>query len=218
MQLRMTSQREIILRELKKSKKHLSADELYGRVKRFMPRVSLATVYRNLELLSDIKMIRKLEISGRPKRFDSELEDHDHIYCVHCKRIDNLDISINKVDLDNVYGAKGYVVTGRHLEVTGVCPKCQKKQLKEIKKTQIREDVMGCGCKTNALSDEQKQVLEAMEKCEGPCASKDIAAATGLESKQVSCRITALKKKGYVDSPVRCKYAITDEGKVALKA
>ncbi len=77
---------------------------------------------------------------------------------------------------------------------------------------------MGCGCKTTTLSDEQKQVLEAMEKCDGPCASKDIAAATGLESKQVSCRITALKKKGYVDSPVRCKYAITDEGKTALKA
>ncbi len=77
---------------------------------------------------------------------------------------------------------------------------------------------MGCGCKKGTLSDEQKQVLAAMEKCDGPCASKDIAAATGLESKQVSCRITALKKKGYVDSPVRCKYAITTEGKSALKA
>lgn len=77
---------------------------------------------------------------------------------------------------------------------------------------------MGCGCQKSALSDEQKQVLEAMGNCDGPCASKDIAAATGLEAKQVSCRITALKKKGYVDSPVRCKYAITSEGKSALKA
>ena len=77
---------------------------------------------------------------------------------------------------------------------------------------------MGCGCKKSALSDEQKQVLGAMDKCDGPCASKDIAAATGLETKQVSCRITALKKKGYVDSPVRCKYQITSEGKTALKA
>jgi len=72
--------------------------------------------------------------------------------------------------------------------------------------------------KTGVLSDEQKQVLEAMDKCDGPCASKDIAAATGLETKQVSCRITALKKKGYVESPVRCKYGITGEGKAALKA
>jgi Fur family transcriptional regulator, peroxide stress response regulator len=77
---------------------------------------------------------------------------------------------------------------------------------------------MGCGCGNGVLSDEQKQVLEVMAKCDGPCASKDIAEATGLETKQVSCRITALKKKGYVDSPVRCKYAITSDGKTALKA
>ena len=49
MQLRMTNQREMILKELQKSKQHLTADELYGRVRKIMPRISLATVYRNLE-------------------------------------------------------------------------------------------------------------------------------------------------------------------------
>ena len=77
---------------------------------------------------------------------------------------------------------------------------------------------MGCGCKTGGLSDAQKPVLEAMAKCDVPCASKDIAAATGLETKAVSCKITALKKKGYVGSPARCKYEITSEGKTAIKA
>ena len=217
MQLRMTNQREMILRELKKSKKHLTADELYERVKKFMPRISLATVYRNLEILSDVKMIRKLEISGRQKRFDSELEDHDHIYCVQCHRIENLDIGETGVNLAAV-DMKGYAVTGRRLEVTGLCPKCQKKLLKKTEKRKKGDSAMACGSKKGALSDEQKQVLEAMNNCDGPCASKDIAAATGLETKQVSCRITALKKKGYVDSPVRCKYAITSDGKTALKA
>ena len=82
MQLRMTNQREIILRELKKSKRHLAADELYDIVKKVMPRISLATVYRNLEILSEAGMIGKLEISGRQKRFDFDVSDHDHIYCV----------------------------------------------------------------------------------------------------------------------------------------
>lgn len=132
MQLRMTNQREMILRELKKSKGHLTADQLYERVKKFMPRISLATVYRNLEILSDVNMIRKLEISGRQKRFDSELEDHDHIYCVECHRIENLDINENQVALP-VEEAHGYTITGRRLEVTGVCPRCQKKMAK-IKK------------------------------------------------------------------------------------
>ena len=132
MQLRMTNQREMILRELKKSKGHLTADELYERVKKFMPRISLATVYRNLEILSDVNMIRKLEISGRQKRFDSELEDHDHIYCVECHRIENLEISKNQVELP-VEDANGYTITGRRLEVTGVCPRCQKKIAKTKK-------------------------------------------------------------------------------------
>jgi len=217
MQLRMTNQREMILRELKKSRKHLTADELYERVKKFMPRISLATVYRNLEILSEAQIIRKLEISGRQKRFDSELAEHDHIYCVQCHRIENLDIGENQINLDAV-DTKGYTITGRRLEVTGLCPKCLKKRLKTTQKNKTGGKKMGCGCKAGVLSDEQKKVLEAMAECSGPCGSKDIAAATGLETKQVSCRLTALKKKGYVESPVRCKYEITGEGKTALKA
>ncbi|MEN8199495.1 MAG: transcriptional repressor [Thermodesulfobacteriota bacterium] len=133
MELRMTNQREMILRELKKSKGHLTADELYERVKKSMPRISLATVYRNLEILSDAGMIRKLEISGRQKRFDSELADHDHIYCVECHRIENLEIAESDVNVP-VEVTKGYTITGRRLEVTGLCPKCQKKLAKAAKK------------------------------------------------------------------------------------
>jgi predicted transcriptional regulator len=72
----------------------------------------------------------------------------------------------------------------------------------------------GCGCK-KGLNDDQKKILAAMAECKEPCACKDIAAATGLESKSVSCKLTALKKKGYISSPVRCKYEITDEGRSA---
>ena len=76
---------------------------------------------------------------------------------------------------------------------------------------------MGCKkCGPTELSDKQRQVLEAFAKSKEACGSKDIAATTGLESKQVSCQITALKKKGFVESPVRCKYEITKEGKKAI--
>ncbi len=71
-------------------------------------------------------------------------------------------------------------------------------------------------CSTGALSDRQREVLEAFSKCDVVCGGKDIVGVTSLEAKQVSCQITALKKKGYVVSPVRCKYQITDEGKNAL--
>ena len=76
---------------------------------------------------------------------------------------------------------------------------------------------MACkSCKATGLSDAQRQVLEALAKSGQACGSKDLAATTGLESKQISCQITALKNKGYVSSPVRCKYEITEEGKSQL--
>ncbi len=78
---------------------------------------------------------------------------------------------------------------------------------------------MGC-CKSkcgSGLTDEQKKVLEAIANSDEPLSTKEIAGATGLTSNQVSCRIRSLKSKGYVESPARCKYAVTTDGKAALK-
>lgn len=134
MQLRMTNQREIILQELKKSKRHLSADELYDRVKKNMPRISLATVYRNLEILSEARVIRKLEISGRQKRFDFDVSDHDHIYCIMCHKVDNLNIERKDVDSEQLGVEVGYSITGYRVEVIGICPECQKKEQRKERK------------------------------------------------------------------------------------
>ena len=73
----------------------------------------------------------------------------------------------------------------------------------------------GCGSK-KGLTDEQTKILSAMAGMADPMACKEIAAAVGMESKSVSCKLTSLKKKGYIDSPVRCKYSITEDGKAAL--
>ena len=76
---------------------------------------------------------------------------------------------------------------------------------------------MGCKtCVNTALSNQQQQVLEALAKSPDPCGSKELAAATGLETKQISSEITALKNKGYIASPARCKYALTEQGKTML--
>jgi Fe2+ or Zn2+ uptake regulation protein/predicted transcriptional regulator len=215
--LRMTHQREVILDELGKCKNHPTADLLYERVKKRLPRISLATVYRNLEILSEAGMIKKLEISGRQKRFDWDLEQHDHIFCVQCRRVDNIEIERDdKLSLPDDQN-KGYRISGCRVEFFGICPKCQVKNEKKNKKKGVKK--MACkskSCKSGGLSDRQREVLEALAKCKEACGSKDIAAATSLEPKQISCQITALKKKGYVDSPARCKYEITQDGRKAL--
>ncbi len=128
MLLRMTNQREIILRELIRCQRHLAADELYDIVKKIMPRISLATVYRNLEILSEAGMIGKLEISGRQKRFDFDPSEHDHIYCVVCHRVDNLEMAHKELTVEELGAVAGYSVTGCRLEIVGVCPECQSKR------------------------------------------------------------------------------------------
>jgi len=219
--LRMTHQREIILEEIKKSTTHPTADELYERVKKRLPRISLATVYRNLEIMFEAGLINKLEISGRQKRFDWDLNQHDHIYCVQCHRVDNIDLGPQHTLTLPPEESRGYEVSGCRVEFFGICPRCAKLREKKITNKNTRKGEkkkMACKskCGSKGLSDKQKKVLEALANCDQACGSKDIAAAAGLEPKQVSCQISALKKKGYVESPARCKYTITADGKAAL--
>lgn len=70
--------------------------------------------------------------------------------------------------------------------------------------------------KEKSGTEEQIKILKAMAGTDGPCGSKDISAATSLETKVISSRITALKKKGLVESPVRCKYTVTAKGKALI--
>lgn len=212
--LRMTHQREIILEELRRSKTHPTADELYERIKKKLPRISLATVYRNLEILSESGLIKKLEISGRQKRFDWDPSDHDHVYCTKCQRVDNIPTETAPLLSIEPNQQRGYRITGCRIEFYGLCPNCLKPQ--QLQKSTGENDMACKSCKTTMLSDTQRQVLEALAKSAEACGSKEIAAATGLESKQISCQLTALKNKGFVASPVRCKYEITEEGKGQL--
>lgn len=188
------------------------ADELYRVVRKKMPRISLATVYRNLEFLSAAGMIAKLEVGGRQKCFDGDVLAHAHVFCVQCHKVDNVILDSKKEDYPSHGVMDGYIITGCRLEFVGLCPGCQKKN-----RATEGDGTMGCGCTKKLLTDEQKKILQAMVDCDGPCAAKDIAAATGLEAKLVSSRIADLKKNGYVDSPVRCKCGITAEGRVAMK-
>lgn len=208
---RMTPQREVILNEISKCKGHPTADMLYERIRKKLPRISLATVYRNLEILSEAGKIRKLEISGRQKRFDRELGQHHHIYCVQCHRVDNIKVPMAS---PNSATGIGYRISGCRIEFFGICPDCQKKNERKLPHD-------GAAVKLNGgtiirLSERQRDVLHALECSSCACTAKDIAAAVTLEPAQVSCQLTVLKKKGLVASPARCQYELTDAGKKLL--
>jgi Fur family transcriptional regulator, ferric uptake regulator len=124
-QPRNTRQRQIILDELRKLNCHPTAVSLYEIVRRRLPKVSLGTVYRNLDWLAAAGVIRKLEFAGAQTRFDGNLEHHDHIRCVRCGRVD--DVYHGEFDLPLAEGIDvgGYQVVGHRLEFFGVCPQCR---------------------------------------------------------------------------------------------
>ncbi len=132
-QLRRTHQREIILEELCAHPVHPTADELYERVRRRLPRVSLATVYRNLEILSDLGIIQKIEAAGRQKRYDGNPEPHHHIRCVRCGRVDDVDLPESaRVEVTMPERSRnGFKIMDYKLDFSGLCPQCQAMEEKE---------------------------------------------------------------------------------------
>ena len=127
--MRKTKQREVIVEELTRLRTHPSADELYAIVKKRLPRISLGTVYRNLDLLSREGVVRRLEVGGSQMRFDGDIDAHRHIRCIRCGRIDDLAGASkpNACDRSVVKGT-GYRVLERRVEFLGICPACRKKE------------------------------------------------------------------------------------------
>ena len=121
---RMTSQREVILRELRSVTSHPTADEIYLRVRKVLPRISLGTVYRNLEVLSEMGLVLKLEYGGSQRRYDGNPERHHHIRCVECGKVG--DVVSGAVPGFTVVPEliAGFRVIDAQVLVVGVCDEC----------------------------------------------------------------------------------------------
>ena len=126
--MRLTTQRQIILEELGKVTSHPTANEVYDMVRKRLPRIGLGTVYRNLELMADTGIILKLEVGGTQKRFDATVDPHYHIRCNSCGKVDDIDMEVQNQINQAAENASNYLILGHHIEFAGICPQCSERK------------------------------------------------------------------------------------------
>jgi len=125
---RNTKQRQVILEELRALKSHPTAAELYHKVRKHLPKISLGTVYRNLELLTQKKSIQKLDLSGSEARFDGETKPHHHARCTKCGAVDDLFDLPQDIVQQRHMSLNDYDIRGYRIEFYGLCRKCKSRK------------------------------------------------------------------------------------------
>ncbi len=124
--LRLTPQRLAVLQTVIGSQEHLSAEEIYERVRVDYPMIGLATVYKTIAVLKDMGEIVVLNFDNQSTRYDGSGQDHhSHFICKNCHAI----IDLENEDLEKL-SAKiatktGFQITDYRLDFFGVCLKCQ---------------------------------------------------------------------------------------------
>lgn len=128
---KLTPQREAtVLVLLENDKDHLSAEEIYMLVKQKSPEIGLATVYRTVEMLTELRVVDKISFNDGVARYDLRKEGanhfHHHLLCLECGDIEEIEEDLLgdvEVLVEQTFAFK---VTDHRLTFHGVCQKCQK--------------------------------------------------------------------------------------------
>ncbi|MCM8803740.1 MAG: transcriptional repressor [Candidatus Omnitrophica bacterium] len=124
---RNTKQRKAILEELKKLKTHPTSYTLFRILKRKFPKISLGTIYRNLNILKEEGKILELTGGKYGCHYDGCTEQHYHFFCIGCNNVFDLEIPVFK-GLDKKVSKKGGIEVKYHrLDFYGYCQNCKKK-------------------------------------------------------------------------------------------
>lgn len=130
MKERRTRQLAAVQAVVREAHDHPSAEEVHRRVRRTLPRVSLGTVYRNLQKLAAQQEVRVVQLADRAARYDGMLDDHDHFLCERCGAVTDLARSRSATPKCAELGRAGYVVRAHAMTLYGVCPRCAAKASK----------------------------------------------------------------------------------------
>lgn len=122
---RSSRQREAIKNNILNRCDHPTAENVYLAVRETEPRISLATVYRNLDYLVESGLIEKFMVSGEPDHYDSVSDEHYHVRCKYCGEISDVDIQLHDYFARQVKNQTGVNINFLHVIAEGMCNNCK---------------------------------------------------------------------------------------------
>lgn len=126
---KVTPQRLAIYQVLANSKAHPSAEMIFSQLQPSYPTMSLATVYKTVEILREIGLIQILNTGEDSFRYDADTSMHPHIRCLDCGRVDDLHDVESASFIQDVAKKTSYRLTGQQFYFYGICPDCQNKKI-----------------------------------------------------------------------------------------
>ncbi|NLM04334.1 MAG: transcriptional repressor [Clostridiales bacterium] len=121
---KVTPQRIAVYHEIHNSKDHPNAETIHKNLAPKYPSISLATVYKSLELFAKLGIIQIINIDGQSYRYDSNTEKHHHIICNKCNKIEDLDnkhFACLKSEIENL---TQYKIINQNFCFYGICKSC----------------------------------------------------------------------------------------------
>lgn len=121
-----SAQRDCIVEFLRDNFSHPTAYEIYEAAKKRFPKVSLGTVYRNLDYLTQNQIVRKIQKAGTVERYDFIRERHNHAMCSECGKIFDFYFPLDAAAIQAAVGDKIMICDADFL-ISGICAECRKK-------------------------------------------------------------------------------------------
>jgi len=123
-QRRNTQQRKMVLEAVQALHCHPTAAQVYEFVREQDPKVSLGTVYRNLNLLAEQGEILAVKTADGC-HFDYRLDDHSHVVCMNCGCVEDAEVNPDASLDERIAKASGFTITSHYTVFEGLCPTCQ---------------------------------------------------------------------------------------------
>lgn len=126
---RFTKQRQAILETLKSTYSHPDANWIYKKVSKKIPKISLGTVYRNLNILCQENLVKELSFQPNVTRYDADMKSHNHIMCTNCHKVEDVptatECEVSKQLKEKLAINFKYENISCEILFTGICPDCQ---------------------------------------------------------------------------------------------